>query len=154
MNRLRPAVTIVAGLAAIVLGLGVVLSLSGFDGPAALLALVRGAAGSPYAVFSATLVRATPLILTGLAVALAFTAGGLNIGAEGQLLVGAAAGAATALFLGERVGSLALVVALGAGAIAGALWALVPAWLRQRYRVLEVISTLMMNFIALHLVSL
>ncbi|MDB4880480.1 MAG: putative transporter permease protein, partial [Gemmatimonadetes bacterium] len=64
---------------------------------AALAALWRGAFGSWYAITSATLVRAVPLMLTGTAVAVAFRAGVFNIGAEGQLLAGAAAAAAVAL---------------------------------------------------------
>jgi general nucleoside transport system permease protein len=151
MKRLRPVVSLVGGLAALIIVLAVALSVAGFDARSALRALWSGSVGSSYAIFSATLVRATPLILTGLAVAVAFTAGVLNIGAEGQFLAGAAAAAAMGLSVVR--GPVALVVMLLAGASAGALWAIVPAWLRRRFRVLEVISTLMMNFIALHLVG-
>lgn len=130
--------------------LTVILALGGFDVTAALAALVRGAVGSPYAIFSATLVRATPLILTGLAVAIAFKGGILNIGAEGQLLAGATAGGAVALVTGASLGVAALPLVLAAAAAGGAAWAAVPAWLRRRFGVLEVISTIMMNFIALY----
>jgi general nucleoside transport system permease protein len=153
MKRLHPVVTLVIGLALLVLALVVLIAVSGFQPTTALAALWRGAFGSEYAIFSATLVRATPLILTGLAVAFAFTSGVLNIGAEGQLLAGAAAATTVALALGTAPAPIAIPAALSAGAIAGAGWAFVPAWLRRRFRVLEVISTLMMNFIALHLVS-
>src|ERR1041385_4307866 len=81
-------------LAAIVVGTGAVLQAAGFDVGRAVQALFSGSLGSWYAIGSGTLVRATPLILTGLAVAIAFRAGVLNIGAEGQFLVGAAAGTA------------------------------------------------------------
>lgn len=118
-------------------------------GPA-LAALVRGAFGSWDAVISATLVRATPLVLAGLAVALAFRAGVLNVGAEGQLLAGAAAAAAAGGWLAPALGGATVVAALAAGVAAGALWAGVAAWLRRRYGVLEVISTIMLNFVALH----
>ena len=114
--------------------------------------LVRGALGSEYAVFSATLVRAVPLILTGLAVAWAFAAGVFNIGVEGQFLVGASAATATALAF-RSGGVLALVLALVSGAAAGALWAAIAAWLRARFAVLEVISTIMLNFVALQLLA-
>src|SRR5258708_32702288 len=70
---------------------------SGANADVAALAMVRGALGSRYAILSATLVRAIPLILTGLAVAWAFSAGVFNIGVEGQFIVGASAAAATAL---------------------------------------------------------
>jgi len=121
-----------------------------------LAALWTGAFGSWYAFTSATLVRAVPLMLTGGAVALAFRGGVLNIGGEGQLLVGAAATAAFALAVppgGGVVVPLVIAGALLAAALAGAIWAGVAAYLRARYHVLEVISTIMLNFIALHVVS-
>jgi ABC-type uncharacterized transport system permease subunit len=119
----------------------------------ALLALWDGAFGSSFAFWSATLVRATPPLLGGLAVALAFRAGVLNIGAEGQLIAGAIA----ATMLAQGLGTLPRIVlvpsmALG-GMFAGALWAGIAATLRRRFGVLEVISTLMLNFIALALLS-
>lgn len=105
------------------------------------------------ALLADALVRATPLILAGLAVAFAFKGGVFNIGAEGQLLVGAAASVATALALRALPGLVALIAALTAGTIAGALWAAIAAELRRRFHVLEIISTIMLNFIAIHLVS-
>lgn len=153
MNRsvARPLFALGAALSIVAL-LALLIAISGSDAPSALAALGRGAVGSRYAFFSATLVRATPLILAGLAVALAFTAGVINIGAEGQLLVGAAAAAAVGVSWGAPLGRAGLVLALAAGAAAGAAWTIVPALLRRR-GVLEVISTLMMNFVAIHLVS-
>jgi len=119
----------------------------------ALLALWDGAFGSSYAVWSATLVRATPLLLVGLAVALAFRAGVLNIGAEGQLIVGAIAATVMALAF-DGLPRVLMVPAMAiAGALAGASWAGIAAWLRRRFGVLEVISTIMLNFVALALVS-
>jgi len=99
------------------------------------------------------MVRAIPLILAGLAVAVAFRAGVWNIGAEGQFLVGAAAAGAVGLRLGEQLGGLALIPALIAGAVAGALLAGIAGLLRERFGVLEIISTIMLNFVALHLVG-
>jgi general nucleoside transport system permease protein len=126
----------------------------GFPIEGGLAALWTGSFGSWYAFTSATLVRAVPLLLTGGAVALAFRAGVLNIGAEGQLLIGAAAAAAMALALPASVGvPITIAVALLAAAIGGASWAGVAAFLRARYGVLEVISTIMLNFVALHVVS-
>jgi ABC-type uncharacterized transport system permease subunit len=130
-----------------------VIAIGGHPIGPALSALWNGSFGSAYALTSATLVRTTPLLLTGLAVALAFRAGVWNIGAEGQLLVGATAAAAVGLSAGAAIGAWALVVALAAGAAAGALWAGIAAWLRQRFGVLEVISTIMLNFIAAYLVG-
>src|SRR5262249_3394027 len=119
----------------------------------ALRALFSGAFGSWYAFGSGTLVRATPLILTGLAVAVAFRAGVFNIGAEGQFLVGAVAQATVALTLHALPSVVLLPPALGAGAVAGAAWAGIAAVMRTRFHVLEVISTIMLNFVALYLVS-
>jgi general nucleoside transport system permease protein len=145
-----PAAGIVAiGAAALIL-LAALLALGGYDVAAALAALWRGSFGSGYAFFSATLVRATPLLLAGLAVALAFRAGVWNIGAEGQLLAGATGAiAATSLPL---PGAVRLALALLFALVAGAGWAL-PAALLRRRGVLEVISTIMLNFIALNLVG-
>ncbi|HEY4304107.1 MAG TPA: ABC transporter permease [Gemmatimonadaceae bacterium] len=119
----------------------------------ALRALFSGAFGSWYAFGSGTLVRATPLILTGLAVAIAFRAGVFNIGAEGQFLVGAVAQAAVALTVHALPAFVLFPATLVAGAIAGAAWAWIAAVLRSRFHVLEVISTIMLNFVALYLVS-
>lgn len=118
----------------------------------ALLALWSGSLGSWYSITSATLVRAVPLMLTGCAVAMAFRAGVFNVGAEGQLIVGAAAAASVALWL-PRHGAPGAVAALVAGTVAGGAWAGIAAVLRSRFGVLEVISTIMLNFVALHGVS-
>ena len=148
MSRVRssPLVAAMGIAASTLLLLVVMLAAGGFDVGAALSALVSGAAGSPTAFLSGTLVRATPLLLTWLAVTVAFQAGVLNIGAEGQLLAGAAV--ATAVGLGVPAGLLTVLLALAAGASAGAAWAAIAAVLRQRFGVLEVISTIMLNFVA------
>lgn len=131
----------------------VALRLAGLDATHALVALWNGSLGSGYALTSSTLVRATPLILTGLAVALAFRAGVWNIGAEGQLLAGAATATAVGLFVTPLSGPFTVVVALLLGALAGAIWAWIAAELRNRFGVLEVISTIMLNFVALYAVG-
>jgi ABC-type uncharacterized transport system permease subunit len=140
---------LVGALVLLALGLGV----AGYDVPLALGALLRGAFGSPYAFFSQTLLRATPLIILGLAVAFAFRSGALNIGAEGQFYAGAIA----ATWAGVHADGLPPVIAvcwvLGAGCVAGAAWGSIPAFLRVRFGVLEVISTLLLNFVAEALVS-
>ena len=105
------------------------------------------------ALIADALVRATPLIIAGLAVALAFRGGVFNIGAEGQLLVGAVAATAVALATSESLGRFSVLLALAAGGLAGAAWAWIAAELKRRFHVLEIISTIMLNFIAIHLVS-
>jgi general nucleoside transport system permease protein len=145
------AIVAVATAALIVLLVSALLAASGFDVGAAFRALLMGSFGSWYALTSATLVRAIPLILTGLSVALAFRAGVLNVGAEGQLLAGA--GATTAVALVSADSRWMLPIALGAAALAGAAWAFLPAILKLRRGVVEVITTIMMNFVALHTVG-
>ena len=152
-RMLRPAASAIVTIGAAASVILLTLAVMEVDPSAALGALWRGSFGSWYAITSATLPRAVPLVLTGLAVALAFRAGVFNIGAEGQLLVGASAAAAVASMLpGERGGAL-VVVPLLAGAASGAAWAGIAAWLRRRFEVLEVISTILLNFVAINLVG-
>ena len=149
LSAVVAGVLLVGAIAGLVAVLAAVTGHGSID---ALRALWNGSLGSRYAVFSATLIRATPLILTGLAVTLAFTAGVMNIGAEGQLLSGATA--ATIVCLATNgIGWLAIPLSLLAGGLAGSVWAYVPALLRRRFGVLEVISTIMMNFVALYMVG-
>ena len=113
----------------------------------AYVALFQGSVGSVKAI-SETLTAATPLILTGLSVAIAFRAGLFNIGGEGQLLIGGM----TALVVGFSFSGLPWVVhlplALLAGIIGGAAWGFIPGFLRARTGAHEVITTIMLNYIA------
>ncbi len=152
-TRIAHSVAIAATIVAVVAVLVIALAATGTDVATALIAFWDGSFGSLHAFTSATLVRAVPLTLAGLAVALAFRAGVWNIGAEGQLLAGAAAGTATALATAGTLGIASLPLALIAASAAGMLWAGIAALLRQRYGVLEVISTIMLNFLALHVVG-
>jgi simple sugar transport system permease protein len=140
-------------LLAIVGTTALLLLVSGYAVGNGLAALWRGSLGSWYAFTSATLVRAIPLMLTGVAVAVAFRAGVLNIGAEGQLLAGAAAATAVALSLAGLPAPIVVALALIGSAAGGAGWASIAAFLRARFAVLEVISTIMLNFVALYVVS-
>ncbi len=145
-------------LAAATLGLTVAIAmgaflLSGHDPLDAGAALIRGAFGSTDRFVSITLVRSVPLIFTGLAVALAFRAGIWNIGAEGQLYAGAAAAVWVGLSLEGVPGILAVPTVLVLAGVLGGAWALFPAWLKVRVGVNEVISTLLMNFVAIYLAA-
>lgn len=139
------AVTVLAGAAGLALG--------GFDPAQAGAALLSGSFGSVDAVLSVTLVRAVPLVLTGLAVALAFRAGVWNIGAEGQLYAGAVAAVWVGLVGGSAPGWILAPAVLVAAALAGAAWAVVPALMRLRLGVGEVITTLLMNFVGIYLAA-
>lgn len=153
--RLRAlALTLAAPAAALVLALAAgagFIALIG-ESPAGIYGLMaREAFGTGYGL-GQTLFRATPLLFTGLAVALAFRAGLFNIGVESQMLLGGLAaalvGAHTAL-----PGPLLLAAALLAALAAGALWGAVPGVLKARFGAHEVINTIMLNFIAFSLVS-
>ena len=126
--------------------------LSGVSVPTVLSALLTGAAGDTYRL-SETAVKACPLLFTGLAVALALHAGVWNIGAEGQLLLGALVTA----WIGQYTASLSPFLATPlvslAALTAGLLWAGIAALLKRYRHVNEVISTIMLNFIAAQLVS-
>jgi simple sugar transport system permease protein len=152
MTVLRQAALVILAVAIILLATASLLLVGRYDAGVALGALWTGSVGTWYALTSATLVRAVPLMLAGGAVAIAFRAGVFNIGAEGQLLAGAAAAAAVALGL-PGVGAASLPIALLAGAAGGAAWAGIAALLRRRFGVLEVISTIMLNFVAQYAVS-
>jgi simple sugar transport system permease protein len=144
------AAALLAGLA--LLGAG--LTVMGYDAGAALAALGRGAFGSWYAIGSTTLVRAVPLIIIGLGLSVAFRAGALNIGGEGQFYAGAVAATWIGLIGASWPAPLGLGAAVLVGAVAGIIWVLVPIALRLRFGVLEVITTLLLNFVAENLVSL
>ncbi|MEW8972149.1 ABC transporter permease [Mesobacillus jeotgali] len=94
-----------------------------------------------------TLATATPLVFTGLSVAFAFRTGLFNIGASGQMLVGGLAATAVALTFDFSRPILLMVMVL-AGLVAGALWAFIPGLLKAKFNVHEVVSTIMMNWIA------
>jgi general nucleoside transport system permease protein len=119
--------------------------------------IFRGSIGSQFAL-TETLTRATPLILTGLAVAVAFRAKLYNIGAEGQLYMGAVAAVAVGGLHGGSgwdVPSWLLFPALWvAASLAGAILLLLPTWLKTEFKVDEVVTTLLLNFIALLFVSM
>ncbi|OJV24571.1 MAG: ABC transporter permease [Actinobacteria bacterium 69-20] len=128
---------------------------------------IRGAGANPQAAYQRYIVTpltqttsltevvlaAIPILFTGLAVAVAFRSGYWNIGAEGQFLAGAIGATAPGLYLPNLPGPLAIPLALVAGALAGVLWSLVPALLRTRYRIDEVVTTLLLNPVALLLVQ-
>jgi simple sugar transport system permease protein len=101
---------------------------------------------------SETIVTATPLILVGLSVSLGFRAGLFNIGAEGQMNVGALVASAVGFSFGGLPGPIHLILVLIAGFVGGAAWGFVPGLLKARTGAHEVITTIMLNFIAVSLV--
>ena len=97
-----------------------------------------------------TMISATPLAFTGLAAAAAFRMKLFNIGAEGQMYMGAITGAAAGLYLGGRGGPSAFVIAamVAAGCVGGVVWALIPAILRAFFKTNEILTSLLLNYVA------
>lgn len=145
---LQPILAVVLGLA---LGLAVT-RIAGENPWHVLQILGKSAFGSGYD-FGMTLFYSTPLILTGLAVAVPFQAGLFNIGAEGQLTLGALAAATVGALWPTLPWPLAPVLAGVAAILAGTVWGAIPGWLRARRGSHEVINTIMLNFIAAGLAS-
>lgn len=147
INIMIPVLAAVLGLIA-----GAIIMLLGnYDPVKGYRALMEGVFGRPKAI-GETIRSMSPLILAGLAVAFAFRTGLFNIGVEGQLLVGwlASVWVGVAFDLPKVIH---LPLAIAAAAIAGGLWGIVPGYLKARFKVHEVIVTIMMNYIALYITS-
>src|SRR6188508_1239677 len=147
---LSPLLTVTAVAVALVIG-AIVLALVGGDPVKSYLHIVKAAFGD-IGVLSDTLVKATPLILTGLACALAFRMRLWNIGAEGQFLMGAWGASAVVFLPLVPAGTTAFItipLMMLTGALAGAAWGFIPGVLKARFAVNEIIVTLMLNYIAL-----
>lgn len=142
-STFQPVLAVALGLA---LGLTAV-AIAGENPLHVLVILGKSAFGSAYDL-GMTLFYATPLIFTGLSVALAFQAGLLNIGAEGQLTLGALAAASFGALVPSLPAPLSWIGASFAAFAAGAAWGFIPGWLRARRGSHEVINTIMLNFVA------
>jgi general nucleoside transport system permease protein len=138
-------VPVVSVLIALFLG-GIFVLVSGHNPFVAYAALLFGAFGSPYDI-TETLVIAVPLTLAGLSVAVAFRTGLFNIGAQGQLLVGALAAGWTGSQFPDLPGVILLPLTLLSGVLGGAAYGAIAGWLRASRGVNEVITTIMQNYI-------
>ncbi|MCK4542444.1 MAG: ABC transporter permease [Spirochaetales bacterium] len=114
--------------------------------------LIYGALGTRFNLLE-TFVKASPLILTGLAVSFAFRARFWNIGAEGQLLAGAVAATWAGVYFTWLPSFLLLPVVIIMGFAAGGLWAAVPAFLKTRLKVDDVVTTLLLNYVMIHIMG-
>lgn len=139
---------VLAVLAALLVG-AVLMVTSGHDPIQAYLSLLRGAFGGPER-FSEMLVKAIPLLLMGLAISVAFKNSFWNIGGEGQFLAGAILATWVGLTLSSLPGPMLAPLCFVAGFAGGAAWGLISAVLKVRFNVNEVISTLMLNYVALY----
>lgn len=115
-------------------------------------ALVEGAFGTPNAV-AETLVKATPLLLVGLGICIAFQANVINIGGEGQMIVGAILGTLVGLTFTDWPGWVVIPLAMLVGFLGGALWGGIPGVLKAYFNVNEILSTVMMNAIAVQIMN-
>ena len=134
---------------------GIIMLVCGYNPLEAYAAAVGGAFGNGRKL-GETLVKSTPFLMAGLSVAVAFRCGIWNIGAEGQFLMGALA----ATWFGTKLAPffpatpwIAVPLCLCLAALAGGIWALIPAFLKITRGVNEVISTIMLNYVAIYLVS-
>ena len=111
-------------------------------------ALIRGSFGSTYNI-ATTFAKTVPLVLTGLGTAIAFRSGMFNVGGEGQLYLGAFAAAYIGITFTGLPALVGIPLAIAAGAVVGGAYALIPAILKVRYKVDEVITTIMLNTVAI-----
>ena len=135
-----------AALAALAIG-AIMLVLLGANPLVAYRAMLEGAFGSKNGIAD-TLVKATPLLFVGIGICISFRGGVLNIGGEGQLVVGAISGTVIGLAFPDASGWLVIPLALVAGFMGGAIWGGIPGLLKAYFNVNEILSTIMMNQIA------
>lgn len=141
----------IAGLA-LLIAIALIL-LVGSDVAKAITGFIGGIFGSTYAV-AEVLVKATPLILCGLGIAVGLKTGFTNLGAEGQLYMGAIAASVVALFLPGLPKPVMLPLMVLAGFLLGGIWAVIPGFLKARFKISEVILTIMFNYIAINIVGI
>jgi general nucleoside transport system permease protein len=141
-----------AAVALAIVLISVVLLALGASPIGVFMALASGAFGN-WIAFTDSLVKATPLVFAGLAISVAFSAALWNIGADGQLVIGAIAAGAIGPFLEAWPRPLAIAIVLSAGALGGGIWSGICGYLRARRNTNEVISTIMLNFVAAQMLS-
>lgn len=142
---------VLATLAALAVG-AVMLILLGANPLQSYAAMLDGAFGSQNAIAD-TIVKATPLLLVGLGICIAFRGGVINIGGEGQLIAGAVFGTYVGLSFPDSPALVVVTMALFGGFVAGAIWGGIPGVLKAYYGVNEILSTIMMNAIAIQIMN-
>ncbi len=143
-----------AAMYLLILGISLLLiTMVGSSIPKALSSLALGIIGSTYSM-GEVLVRATPLMLAALGVSVGFRTGFLNIGAEGQIYLGAVAITALGMWFPSIPAPLMIILAVLAGFLAGGFWALIPGLLKAKFGLSEIINTIMLNYIAINLVGI
>jgi simple sugar transport system permease protein len=150
-NSLPVLVPLGAVILALLIGAVMLIAL-GADPIQAYRALVEGAAGSANALAD-TLVRATPLLFVGVGICISFRGGVFNIGGEGQFIAGALLATIFVLATKGAPGWPVIIGALLLGFVGGAIWGGIPGFLKARFNVNEILSTIMMNAIAVQIMN-
>ncbi len=118
----------------------------------AYFALISGVFGN-FTTITNTIVKATPLLLVGVGICIAFRSGAINIGGEGQLVVGALSATIVCLAFDNLPGWILIIISLFAGLLGGAIWAGIAGFLKAYCKVNELLSTIMLNYIAVYLMN-
>lgn len=127
---------------------GIILLLAGFDPIDAFTTLIEGSFGD-LRVITEVLLQATPLIIIGAGLTIAFRANIWNIGAEGQFYAGGVLGAAAGIFLGDLPAIILIPLVLLLGILGGAIWGMLAGWFKVRFGASEIVTTIMLNYIAI-----
>lgn len=131
---------------------GLFIGLMGFDVLRAYSTILFTSFRTPNG-FVQTLLKFVPLVLMALAFTVPLTAGKFNIGGEGQLLVGAIGAAGVGIILADLPAVILLPLIILAGAVCGGLWGAIPAWLLYQFRMNEILTTVLLNFVSFSLVD-
>lgn len=145
------SIPVIAVVAALIFG-AIMLVLLGADPIEGYVEMFVGAFGSGDALIS-TVLKATPLLFVGVGIVIAFRANVINIGGEGQMVLGGLFSTIAAIYLPEMPSIIMIPVVLGAGILGGALWGWIPGALKAYYRVNEILSTIMLNIVAVQLMN-
>lgn len=148
MKRNRFIITLISIAMGLIFG-AIILLIGGFNPIEAYGVMIKGVFGNPKYI-SWTIIRSTPIIITGISVAFAFKTGLFNIGAEGQFIIGTIFATMAGYFL-KLPPILHVIVAISAGALAAGIWGGIVGILKAKFGVNEVISSIMLNWIALYL---
>lgn len=151
-NTARSLLPYLVAVAAAFAAVGILLWLMGFDVLRAYATILFTSFRTPNG-FVQTLIKWVPLTLQALAFTVPLAAGKFNIGGEGQMIVGGIGAAAVGILLFDLPLPLLLPLVLLAGALCGMLWVLGPAWLLYRFGINEILTTVLMNFVAFQLVD-
>jgi len=148
----RSAIPYLLAVVASFAAAGLFVALMGFDVPQAYATILLTSFRTPNG-FTQTLLKFIPLLLQALAFTVPLAAGKFNIGGEGQLIVGAIGATGVGILLAGLPAVLLLPLLILAGLLFGAGWAAIPAWLLYRFRVNEILTTVLMNFVSFSLLN-